>query len=70
MARIERMVTVYENHGTLRSIKLNRNTTCSCGSGKKQKYCHPQEKARYFSDKPKAAEPGTVDKKIETADEK
>ena len=69
MAKIERMVTIYEKQGTLRSLKVNRNGLCQCGSGKKQKYCHPQEKVRYFSTKPKEqTEPEAVDLELKAVD--
>jgi hypothetical protein len=51
----ERMVKFLAGDGPFRSLKMDRNGLCQCGSGKKQKKCCGTE-TRWYHTKPKKEE--------------
>ena len=50
MSKERRMVKYFEGNGSpFRTVKINRNDPCRCGSGKKAKNCCGVETKMYYS---------------------
>lgn len=57
MNRERRKVKMLVGDGSpIATVKIDRNSKCRCGSGKKAKHCCGTE-TRFFSTKPKALDP-------------